>query len=473
MNDTTSTRADFGVLGLGVMGQNLALNVADRGFHVAVWNLETEQTTAFAARHAEASLVPTTTLEQFVAALAPPRRILLMITAGAPVDSVLDQLTPLLSGGDIVIDGGNSRFQDTERRTATLAGSDLHFVGMGVSGGAEGARHGPSLMPGGSSEAYSALEPVLTAIAARSDAGACVTHIGPGGAGHFVKMVHNGIEYADMQLIAESWDVLRRSGRSDADIAAAFARWNEGPLESYLVEITAKILEVRHPDGGLLVDRVLDRAGQKGTGRWTVMAGLELGVALPTLAAAVDARVLSSQKVERVANARELGASFAEEAASASLDIGTVEDALWSAKACGYAQGMRLIHEAAREHGWGIDRGELARIWKGGCIIRGRILDDLREAFARDPERPDVLFAEPIREALATRHGALREFCAWAQQHGVPVPASSASLAYLDASRSAELPQSLTQAQRDAFGSHTYRLKDDPDGPAHHTDWLG
>jgi 6-phosphogluconate dehydrogenase len=383
---------------------------------------------------------------------------------------VLDALEPLLEPGDIVIEGGNSWFEDTQRREARLTAKGLNFVGVGVSGGEDGARHGPSLMPGGKPEAYARIQPVLEAIAAKTEAGACVTHCGPDGAGHFVKMVHNGIEYADMQFIAEAYDLLRRLGGLDAPaLAKTFAEWNRGPLESFLIEITGQVLAVKDPRGeGWLVDRVLDKAGQKGTGKWTAKVALDLGVSIPSIAAAIDARVLSSMKDARVAASQVLKGPAAETVGDVPGLIKDVHDALYASKIVDYAQGMALIRAASEQYKWGINLDEVARIWKGGCIIRARLLDTIRAAVKGD----NLLLNEAIRAELDKVQSAWRRVVALAVTHGIPVPAMASALSYYDSYRTASLPQNLTQAQRDAFGSHTYQRSDAPDEGFVHTDWL-
>ena len=467
--------ADFGVLGLGVMGSSLAENIEEHGSSVAVWNLEPELTDAFMARTPGKRFTATRTLEEFVRAIERPRRILIMIKAGKPVDLTLDRLKPLLDQDDIVIDGGNTWFPETRRREEQLARSGIHFVGMGVSGGQEGARHGPSLMPGGSKQAWERLRPVLEQIAATTDSGPCVTHVGPDGAGHFVKMVHNGIEYGDMQLIAEVYDLLSRGLQYRASaIGDLFSEWNRGPLESYLVEITGTILRQRDADGSPLVEAVLDQAGQKGTGRWTVNLALDLGVALPTIAAAVDARVLSSLKQERVQAAKRLrGPTKKRLSGDPAKLIEAARDALLLGRICAYAQGLALIRAGSDEYKWGIDLSEVARIWKGGCIIRSALLDTIMTAFSTRRPPVNLLMHREFTRIARSSHRGLRRMTMGAQGLGIPVPALSASLAYYDSYRTDQLPQSLTQAQRDAFGAHTYLRKDNPEGPAIHTDWLG
>ena len=473
MATSTATKtAEFGVIGLGVMGQNLALNIYDHGNSVAVWNLEPEMVDQFVQQHE--TIVGTKELRDFVQALERPRRMLMMIKAGDPVDQMLKKLAPLLSPGDIVIDGGNSWFKDTQRREAEMRNVNLNFFGMGVSGGEEGARHGPSLMPGGSKEAYEHLKPILEAIAAKSDSGPCVTHVGPNGAGHFVKMVHNGIEYGDMQLIAEAYDLLRKAlGLSATEISDIFSRWDRGKMESYLVEITAQVLTATDPQTGKpLVDMILDKAGQKGTGKWTAQVALDLAVPIPTIAAAIDARVLSSMKEERVNASKQLGGSSGKRYSGDRDElINCIEGALYAAKICSYAQGMSLIRAGSHEYDWGISLREMARIWKGGCIIRARLLDSIMKAFERNAELPNLLLDSEFKSAVLAEESNWRKVIGTAVSLGIPVPAMSASLAYFDSYRSAELPQNLTQAQRDFFGAHTYQRKDDPSGKAVHSDW--
>ncbi len=472
-SNSAQNKAQLGVIGLRVMGSNLALNVESRGHTVAVWNRNSQLMHDFVAEHSGKQFIGAESLEDFCASLERPRRVLLMIQAGAAVDSVIEQLCPLLDRGDIVIDGGNSWFLDSQRREALLRERGLHFVGLGVSGGEEGARFGPSLMPGCSEEAYAALGPILESIAAVTESGPCVTHVGAGGAGHFVKMVHNGIEYADMQLIAEAYDALQRLGGMGASqLAEVFAEWNKGPLESFLIEISASIFKVTDAQTGLpLVDMVEDRAGQKGTGRWTASIALELGVAVPSIAAAVDARVLSSQLEARKELAQVFGE--AEEGVAAESNLADqVRDALFAAKICAYAQGLQLIQAGAEDNDWKVDLSEIARIWKGGCIIRARLLDEIRAAFERNPALSNLIQDAGFRSQLSASIGALRSVVALAQSHGIPVPAMSASLSWFDSVRRARLPQNLTQAQRDAFGAHGYVRLDSPDGEPVHSQWL-
>ena len=463
----------FAIVGLGTMGRNLALNIESHGFPVAVWNLETDWTTAFLRDHAGEKFTGAKTLQELVAALDRPRRIMMMIPAGAPVDQMIQQFTPLLEKGDILVDGGNSYFEDTRRREAAMREKGLAFVGCGVSGGEEGARFGPSLMPGGSTDAWTRLKDVLEAISAKTEAGPCVTHVGPDGAGHFVKMVHNGIEYGDMQLIAEVYDVLHRGlGMSTPDAARVFETWNTGPLASFLVELTAHVCRVIDPETKRpLVDVIQDKAGQKGTGRWTVQIALELGVAIPTIAAALDARVLSSLKDQRVA----ASTRYAPDADSTFSTgdrahwIDDLRDALHASHICSYAQGMALIAAGSSHYSWNINLAEMARIWKGGCIIRAKLLDTVRAAFTAEPNLVNLLMNERVANEIRGAIPGWRRVVASAAHAGIPVPALSSSLAYFDSYRTARLPQNLTQAQRDAFGAHTFERVERPGFI--HVDW--
>lgn len=467
-----SAKAKFGMIGMAVMGKNLSFNIVDRGFSIAGYNREPEMLDA-AVKQSGGKILPAKSYPAFVGLLERPRRIMMMIKAGKPVDLVLDEIAPLLDDGDIVIDGGNSWFQDTRRRQKRMARQGIHFFGVGVSGGEEGARHGPSLMPGGDAKAYAHIAPVLEAIAAKTDSGPCVTYVGKDGAGHFVKMVHNGIEYADMQLIAEAYDLMARGvGMEPPAIGEAFAAYDEGPLESFLIEITAKIFAKTDEGGRHLIDQVLDKAGQKGTGRWTAQVALELGVPVPSIAAAIDARVLSSMKKERQAASHHLVGPSSGAALDRDPFLETLEKALEAAKIISYAQGMALIDAGSAEYGWGVDDKEIARIWKGGCIIRARFLDTIMRAYEASPDLVNLMRAPDVGARLVELAPALREVVAAGQSRGIPVHGLASSLAYLDSYRTADLPQNLTQAQRDAFGAHTYQRKDDPEGASVHTDWL-
>ena len=468
-----SKTAQVGMLGLAVMGENLAQNIERNGYSVAVFNREPSKVDAFMSRAAGRRFLGAHSFEEFVKALERPRKIILLVKAGEPVDWTIGQLKPYLEPGDIVIDGGNSHFKDTERRERALKAEGINFIGSGVSGGEEGALWGPSLMPGGDRAAYEQIRPVWESIAAKVDDGPCVTYIGPGGAGHFVKMVHNGIEYGDMQLIAEAYDLMRRLlGLSAAEMADVFDEWNRGELESYLIEITAKILRVRDDRTGRpLVDVVLDRAGQKGTGRWTTETALELGVVIPTIDAAVNARSLSARKDERVEASRRIkGPGAAPPPGDTKAFVGAVRDALYASKICSYAQGMNLIRAGSEAYGWNINLGETARIWKGGCIIRARFLGRIKEAYQRRPDLPNLLLDEEFNAWVERAQANWRGVVAAAVRAGVPVPGMSASVAYFDMFRTADLPLNLTQAQRDFFGAHTYERADEP-GNFIHTEW--
>jgi 6-phosphogluconate dehydrogenase len=468
--------AQFGMIGLAVMGQNLAENIEEHGFSTAVWNLETDWVDRFVQKNQGKKFTGTKTLEEFVKSLERPRRIMMMIKAGKPVDLTLERLAPLLETDDIVIDGGNSWFEDTRRREADWAKKGLRFVGMGVSGGEEGARHGPSLMPGGDKKAYDRLAPVLLAIAAKADKGPCVTYVGPDGAGHFVKTVHNGIEYAVMQLTAEAYDMLRRgAGLSLEEIAATFDEWNKGPLESFLVDLTARICRVKDPETKkAMLDLVLDKAGQKGTGKWTAQVALDLAVPVPTIAAAIDARVVSSMKDERVAASKKLkGPSGPAPASEKAALVAAVRDALYAATIGCYAQGMSLIRAASNEFKWSVNLAEMARIWRAGCIIRAKLLDPIQAAFEKTPGLANLLVDPELSNRVMELQGAWRKVVVRAVELGIPVPAHSTCLAYFDSYRTASLPQSLTQAQRDAFGAHTFERTDKPEKGFIHFDWLG
>ncbi|MEM1240464.1 MAG: NADP-dependent phosphogluconate dehydrogenase [Cyanobacteria bacterium P01_H01_bin.26] len=461
----------FGVIGLAVMGENLALNVERNGFPISVYNRSPEKTQAFMANRAvDKNVVAAYSLEEFVASLERPRRILLMVKAGRPVDAVIDQLMPLLDPDDMVIDGGNSLYEDTERRVKILEGAGFRFIGMGVSGGEEGALNGPSLMPGGTRAAYESIEPIVQKIAAQVDDGPCVTYIGPGGAGHYVKMVHNGIEYGDMQLIAEAYDLMKNVlGLSHEQLHEVFAQWNTTEeLDSFLIEITADIFTKTEGDTAL-VEKILDAAGQKGTGRWTVMNALEMGVSIPTITAAVNARIMSSIKDERVAASTQISGPDGKITENTTLWINKIRDALYCSKICSYAQGMALLRKASDNFDYDLDLGECARIWKGGCIIRARFLNKIKQAFTENPALPNLLLAPEFKQTILDRQSAWRDVVAMAAQYGVPVPAFSASLDYFDSYRRAQLPQNLTQAQRDYFGAHTYQ-RVDQEG-TFHTEW--
>ena len=477
---------DIGMAGVGVMGSNLALNMERNGFAVMIWDRD-PSFVAQAMSHVgkDKRISPAKSPEEFVRALKRPRKIMIMVKAGPPVDWTIEQFKPFLEKDDILIDGGNSWFEDTRRREAALATEGFRFIGSGVSGGEEGALHGPSLMPGGARAAYEDIRPIWEAIAAKTEDGPCTTYVGPDAAGHFVKMVHNGIEYGDMQLIAEAYDIMRRVlGMTAGEIADVFAKWNKGILDSYLIEITSQILRVKdNQTGQPLVDLILDQAEQKGTGKWAAQVALDLGVAIPTISAAIDARLLSSLKEERVVASRLIGgdtsggkppfltASVPGSDSNRDELLQCLHDALYASKICSYAQGFNLIRAGSVQWKWGIDLSEMARIWKGGCIIRAKFLDNIKNAYKRDPNLANLLLAEDLRDWMRTAQTNWRQALSIAQREGVPVPAMSASLAYFDSYRAANLPQNLTQAQRDFFGAHTYHRKDKPELGAIHTDW--
>jgi 6-phosphogluconate dehydrogenase len=462
--------AQIGVTGLGVMGRNLARNFARHGYPVALHNRTPSRTTDVINRFGhEGTFIPATSPEEFVRSLDRPRRLLIMVNAGPATDAVIDEFAPLLEPGDMLIDGGNSHFKDTRRREANLKEQNLHFVGMGVSGGEEGALNGPSIMPGGSPESYQALGPMLENISAHVDGVPCCTHVGPDGAGHFVKMVHNGIEYADMQLIAEAYDLLRHAiGLTPAQAAQTFRTWNTGRLDSYLIEITAEVLA--HTDaatGQPFVDIVLDQAEQKGTGRWTVQDALDLGVPVNGIAEAVFARSLSGHADLRQAARHLPGPKRTTTGAAAFAD--QVEQALYASKLVSYAQGWHMMAVGSREYDWDIDLGTMATIWRGGCIIRAVFLDRIRAAYAGNAALPTLLVDEGFTKDLAAAQDAWRNVVATAARLGIPVPGFSAALAYYDALRADRLPAALLQGLRDFFGAHTYR-RTDRDG-SFHTLW--
>lgn len=474
MSSESQEQRHVGVVGMAVMGENLALNLERNGFAPAVYNRTASVTERVLATSGKGTdLLGTYSIEEFVGALARPRRILLMVKAGAPVDAVIAELTPYLEPGDILIDGGNSFFHDTERRSAEIDKLGFNFVGMGVSGGEEGALWGPSLMPGGPAEAYKELESMLVAISAKSDSGPCVTHIGPGGSGHYVKMVHNGIEYGDMQLIAETYDIMRRAlGMSAAEIGDVFARWNEGKLNSFLIEITATVLQYIDEDTGKpLVDVIADQAEQKGTGRWTSQSSYELGTPTPVINAAVNARSLSALKEKRVHASKILHGPDTSDLPTPDRDalIDALEDALYFAKISSYAQGMALLRSASDDYQWNLNLSEIARIWKAGCIIRAKLLDPIMAAFDRDPNLDSMLLDPYFADAINSTQAAVRTVLRTALEYGIPALALSTALGYVDSYRQQFLPANLIQGQRDFFGAHTYKRLDKPG--IFHTEW--
>lgn len=469
-----TTQSDIGVIGLAVMGANLALNMESKGFPVAVFNRTTEVTEKFGETRAKGKrITPTKTIEEFVGALQRPRKAMIMVKAGSPVDQVIGELVPLMEPGDVIIDGGNSLFTDTQRRCKDLEAKKFHFIGCGVSGGEEGALKGPSLMPGGTREGYELIAPIFRKIAAQVDGEPCCRYMGPDGAGHYVKMVHNGIEYGDIQLICEAYAILKNVLGVEADeLAEIFTDWNRGALESYLIEITAEIFRKKDPDTGRpLVDMILDKAGQKGTGLWTLQSALAQSVVISTINAAVEARVISSRKEERVAASKILPQPVVPKFSGDRKElIAAVHDALYASKIVSYAQGMELLGAASMTYHWDLNFGDIATIWRGGCIIRARFLNRITEAYERNPSLHNLLLDSYFTNIIAQTQPNWRRAVATAINQGVAVPAFSASLAYFDSYRSARLPANLLQAQRDFFGAHTYERVDRPG--VFHTEWM-
>lgn len=466
--------SDIAVYGLGVMGRNIALNMVDHGLRVTVYNRTAAVTEAFVeGLPADSTVHASYDLADLADSLTQPRVIFLMATAGKVVDLVIDSLLPYLAEGDVIIDGGNSYFQDSQRRWQALRERGIRFLGMGISGGEEGARHGPSIMPGGDPQAWPLVSDMFQRIAAKADDGEpCCRWVGEGGAGHYVKMIHNGIEYGDMQLIAEAWQLMRDGlGMTAAEIAMIFAQWNQGVLSSYLIEITAAILRVNDPDGTPRVERILDAAGQKGTGRWTAIDALQLGVPLTLISEAVFARTLSAMKDERVDAARQLGGVTSGFGGDRATMLEAIHDALYAAKIISYAQGFLQMRTAANEYGWQLAFGEIALLWRAGCIIRSGFLDDIKKAFDRRHDLPSLLFDDFFAAALRDAAPGWREAVTLGVANGIPLPALGSALSFYDGYRSATLPANLLQAQRDYFGAHTYRRTDrDPD-TRWHTHW--
>ena len=465
--------ADIGLIGLAVMGRNLALNIADHGSTVAVYNRSPERTDEFLAGDAsDAAIVGVYSVTELVEALKRPRIVVLMIKAGAPVDEQIDALVPLLEPGDIIIDAGNSQFSDTEGRTSRLDDLGIHFVGMGVSGGEDGARYGPSIMPGGSTAAWPQIKDIFTSIAATADGEPCCEWVGPGGAGHYVKMVHNGIEYGDMQVIAEAYDVMRRGLGLDAPaMQPIFEKWNAGRLDSFLIEITADIMGTTDTDGTPLLDRVLDAAGQKGTGKWTVIASMDQATPTTLVAEAVYARILSSMVDERRAAAATLTGPSGALDDDPDVVIADLEDALYASKIVSYAQGFMLFEAASEEFGWDLDPGTIASLWRAGCIIRSRFLSDITSAYRANPDVSNLLQDGFFHDAVTKAEPGWRRTVERAVRAGIPVPSYSSALAFYDGYRSDLLPANLIQAQRDSFGAHTYERTDEPRGRFVHSEW--
>jgi 6-phosphogluconate dehydrogenase len=474
------TKADIALIGLAVMGQNLVLNMADHGYTVAVFNRTTSVVDEFVNGSAKgASVIGTHSLEELVAALKRPRRVMMLVKAGQPVDDFIEKLIPLLERGDIIIDGGNSNYEDTIRRTAYVESKGMLFIGTGVSGGEEGARHGPSIMPGGSPAAWPHVKPIFQAVAAKVPEGdpngtPCCDWVGENGAGHFVKMVHNGIEYGDMQIIAEAYQLMKEGlGMTNDEMGAVLGRWNKGVLESYLIEITRDILGYRDEQGQAVVDLILDSAGQKGTGKWTVSSALEQGTPLTLVGEAVFSRFLSSLVSERAAASRVLAGPTGQFAGDREAFLADLEQAVYAAKIASYAQGYMLMRAAAQVYGWHLNLGGIALMWRGGCIIRSVFLGRIKDTFDADPDLPNLLLAPYFQQAMAAADGAWRRVVATAVHLGIPVPALSSALAFYDGYRHERLPANLTQAQRDYFGAHTYERVDRPRGEFFHTNWTG
>jgi 6-phosphogluconate dehydrogenase len=468
-------KADIGLIGLAVMGQNLVLNMNDHGCTVAVYNRTQEKTDEFLqGAAAGTNVLGTSSLEELVGSLKRPRRVMLMVKAGKPVDDFIARLEPLLEPGDIIIDGGNANYPDSVRRTRELEAKGLLFIGTGVSGGEEGARRGPSIMPGGSPDAWPHVKDIFQSIAAKADGAPCCDWVGEDGAGHFVKMVHNGIEYGDMQLIAESYHLMKTAlGLTHEEMQGVFAQWNEGRLDSYLIEITRDIMRVLDEDGEPLVEKILDSAGQKGTGKWTVSSALDSGVPLTLIAEAVFARFISALKDERVRASERLQGPKKAFDGDAQAFLNDLEDALYASKIVSYAQGYMLMRAAAKEYGWNLNYGSIALMWRGGCIIRSRFLGDIKKAFDQNPELENLLLDPFFTEAVTQAQAGWRRVIATAVTLGIPAPAMSAALSFFDGYRHATLPANLVQAQRDYFGAHTYERVDRPRGEFHHTDWTG
>ncbi|MEG1267701.1 MAG: decarboxylating NADP(+)-dependent phosphogluconate dehydrogenase [Oscillospiraceae bacterium] len=469
-------KSDIGLIGLAVMGENLVMNMESKGFTVSVFNRTTEKVKSFVEGRAKGkNIVAAYSLEELVGQLDKPRKVMMMVKAGDAVDSMIDVLIPLMENGDIIIDGGNSHFPDTIRRTAYVESKGLLYVGTGVSGGEEGALKGPSMMPGGSSEAWQYVKPIFQAISAKVEDGSpCCEWVGSDGAGHFVKMVHNGIEYGDMQLICEAYQLMRDYlGMTPNEMHEVFAKWNEGELNSYLIEITRDILAYKDSDGLPLVDKILDTAGQKGTGKWTSIAALDEGVSLTLIGEAVFSRCLSAIKDERVAASKILGGPTPEFKGDKAAFIDAVRDALFASKIVSYAQGYALMRTAAKTYGWELNYGEIALMWRGGCIIRSMFLGDIKKAFDKNHELANLLLDDYFRNIIEKAQSGWRTVCARAIENGIPTPAMSAALIYYDGYRCAKLPANLLQAQRDYFGAHTYERLDSERGKFFHTNWTG
>lgn len=469
-------KSDIGLIGLAVMGENLILNMANHGYTVTAYNRSTDKVDNFINGRAQGkSIRGAQSIEEFVDSLASPRKVMLMVKAGPSVDAVIEQLIPLLDQGDIIIDGGNTHFPDTNRRVKYLKEKGIQFIGTGVSGGEEGALTGPSIMPGGSPEAWPEVKPIFQHISAKVDDGApCCDWVGEDGAGHFVKMVHNGIEYGDMQLICEAYQVMKEMlGMSADEIHEVFAEWNKGDLDSYLIEISRDIMAYKDEDGEPLVEKILDTAGQKGTGKWTGVAALELGVPLTLIGEAVFARCLSAQKEERVLASETISGPTAKFEGDKAVFIEDLKQAVFASKIVSYAQGYMLMREAAKEHGWNLNYGGIALMWRGGCIIRSAFLGNIKEAFDKNPELTNLLLDDYFKDKVEAAQAGWRKVSASALLNGIPMPAITSALNYFDGYRTARLPANLLQAQRDYFGAHTYERLDKSRGEFFHTNWTG
>lgn len=469
-------KSDIGLVGLAVMGENLVMNMESKGFTVSVYNRTVDKVDNFINGRAKGkNIVGAHSLEELVAQLEKPRKVMMMVKAGAPVDAFIEKLIPLLEPGDVIIDGGNSHFPDTIRRTKYVESKGLLYIGTGVSGGEEGALKGPSMMPGGSPEAWPLVKPIFQAICAKVEDGSpCCEWVGQDGAGHFVKMVHNGIEYGDMELICEAYQLMKDLlGMSADEMHEVFAQWNESELDSYLIQITRDILAYQDADGSPIVEKILDTAGQKGTGKWTAVAALDEGISLTLIAEAVFSRCLSAVKEERVAASKVLTGPAAKYAGSKEELLSAIKDALFASKIVSYAQGYALMRSAAKANGWDLNYGDIALMWRGGCIIRSVFLGDIKKAFDKNPELANLMLDDYFRAQLAKAQEGWRKVCAQAMLCGVPVPAMSAALNYYDGYRCERLPANLLQAQRDYFGAHTYERTDAPRGQFFHTNWTG
>jgi len=475
----TTQQSEIGLIGLAVMGENLALNIESKGFPISVYNRTVSKTEAFINGRAKGKkFFGAASLEEFVQSIKRPRKIIMLVKAGAAVDQLIEQLVPILEPGDILIDGGNSHFPDTIRRTAYVESKGLLYVGSGVSGGEEGALHGPSLMPGGSPAAWPEIQPIFQTICAKTPEGEpCCEWIGENGAGHFVKMVHNGIEYGDMQLICEVYDLMKRGlGMSNAEMGEVFGQWNQGELDSYLIEITRDILAYKDEQGHEILDSILDAAGQKGTGKWTVVSALDEGTPLTLIGESVFARCLSAAKAERVEASKQIKPELLASSIDASEKTTFLDDlrqALFASKIISYAQGYQLMRAAAKTQGWSLNYGGIALTWRGGCIIRSAFLGDIKKAFSNNPSLVNLLLDPFFNEAVVSRQAAWRRVIVKATQLGIPVPCLGAALTYFDGYRSDRLPANLLQAQRDYFGAHTYERVDKPRGEFFHTNWTG